>query len=106
MDSDDEKIRARAYELWDSNGRQHGRDEEHWLQAERELGAAGARAAGAPILQRRPPGRLRFKRPPAPKAMGPLSRLCPKQPRASAVAPSRRAKPEATASTTGPLPGT
>lgn len=48
MDSDDERIRARAYELWDGDGRQHGRDEEHWLQAERELGAAGARAAGAP----------------------------------------------------------
>ena len=42
MDSDDERIRARAYELWDGDGRQHGRDEEHWLQAERALGAAGA----------------------------------------------------------------
>jgi hypothetical protein len=48
MDSDNEKIRARAYELWDRDGRQHGRDEEHWLEAERELGAARARGAGAP----------------------------------------------------------
>lgn len=32
-----EQISARAYELFASNGYQHGHADEHWLQAEREL---------------------------------------------------------------------
>jgi hypothetical protein len=32
-----EAVRARARELWESNGRPAGRDLEFWLQAEREL---------------------------------------------------------------------
>lgn len=32
-----EKIAARAYEIWQASGRPHGRDKEHWYQAEREL---------------------------------------------------------------------
>jgi hypothetical protein len=34
--SDDElerRIRERAYQLWDSEGRQMGKDEEYWLRA-------------------------------------------------------------------------
>lgn len=31
------KIRERAYSLWQDNGAQHGRHEEHWAQAEREI---------------------------------------------------------------------
>lgn len=31
-------IRHRAYEIWEAEGRAHGQDMEHWLQAERELG--------------------------------------------------------------------
>jgi hypothetical protein len=33
----EEKIRKRAREIWEDNGRPTGRDEEFWLQAEREL---------------------------------------------------------------------
>jgi hypothetical protein len=32
-----EEIARRAYELWQRNGCPHGRDVEHWCQAEREL---------------------------------------------------------------------
>lgn len=32
----DEWIRSRAYALWEQNGRNHGRDQEHWEQAARE----------------------------------------------------------------------
>ncbi len=32
-----EKIAARAYEIWVASGRPHGKDQEHWFQAEREL---------------------------------------------------------------------
>jgi hypothetical protein len=31
------RIRARAYEIWENEGCPHGRDREFWLQAEREL---------------------------------------------------------------------
>lgn len=37
------RIRARAYALWEASGREPGRDLEHWLRAEREL-AAGDRS--------------------------------------------------------------
>jgi len=32
-----EKIAARAYEIWLASGRPMGQDKAHWLQAEREL---------------------------------------------------------------------
>jgi hypothetical protein len=38
------KIRERAYQIWEREGRQDGRAEEHWSQAEQEL-AAGEDAA-------------------------------------------------------------
>lgn len=34
--SQDERIRQRAYEIWESEGRT-GNPEDHWFQAEREL---------------------------------------------------------------------
>ena len=30
-------VAARAYELWQKSGCAHGKDQEHWFQAEREL---------------------------------------------------------------------
>jgi hypothetical protein len=35
----EEKIRARAYEIWEKEGRPEGREREHWETAARELGA-------------------------------------------------------------------
>ena len=32
-----DRIAARAYEIWQASGRPHGRDRDHWFQAEREL---------------------------------------------------------------------
>ncbi len=32
-----ERIRARAYELWEQRGRLHGNPEEDWLRAEQEI---------------------------------------------------------------------
>ena len=38
MDQDsEERIRARAYEIWEREGRQDGGHEAHWQQAEKEL---------------------------------------------------------------------
>jgi hypothetical protein len=42
-----EKIRTRAYELWESEGRPESRDLAHWHQAEREVGKARDRRADA-----------------------------------------------------------
>ena len=35
-----DRIRERAYQIWLAEGQPHGRDKEHWAQAERELAAA------------------------------------------------------------------
>lgn len=32
-----QKIRTRAYELWEANGRPEGQEHEHWLEAERQV---------------------------------------------------------------------
>jgi hypothetical protein len=32
-----ERIRARAYQIWEQEGRPNGRDQEHWQEAERQL---------------------------------------------------------------------
>jgi len=37
----EERIRQRAYELWERNGNIHGRDLEHWLQAKVEIMGPG-----------------------------------------------------------------
>jgi hypothetical protein len=31
------RIRERAYQIWEREGREHGRDQDHWQRAEREL---------------------------------------------------------------------
>ena len=31
------RIRERAYEIWSAEGRTHGRAEQHWLAAERQV---------------------------------------------------------------------
>jgi hypothetical protein len=39
----EERVRQRAYELWEASGCPQGFDAEHWLQAEREVSALYAR---------------------------------------------------------------
>ena len=34
-----DRIRERAYELYESRGREHGKDEQDWLRAEQEIRA-------------------------------------------------------------------
>lgn len=36
----DEEVRKRAHEIWEQEGRPHGKDAEHWDRAEREVMAA------------------------------------------------------------------
>jgi len=37
-DDQEQRVRDRAYVLWEDEGRPHGREEAHWHQARRELG--------------------------------------------------------------------
>jgi hypothetical protein len=46
MDTKEERIRARAYQIWEEEGRPHGRHHEHWLKAAAEHGGGSAGAAG------------------------------------------------------------
>ena len=41
-------VRQRAYEIWESENRPHGRDKEHWERALREISAAATSAAAQP----------------------------------------------------------
>ena len=46
---DKQRIRERAYELWEREGRPHGRHMDHWTQAEREVeDRGGAEGPGRP----------------------------------------------------------
>jgi hypothetical protein len=42
---DHEEIARRARELWEQEGRPEGRHQEHWRQAEQELGGLPSEAA-------------------------------------------------------------
>ncbi|MBB3594830.1 putative membrane protein [Rhizobium sp. BK529] len=84
MASNEDRIRQRAYEIWEREGRPHGEDMKHWLEAFQEI-AAKAEADDQAA-----------KKPRAKKAT------------ATAAAPKSRAKPKAGSaqgvSTTSPPP--
>ncbi len=48
MNDRDEQLRQRAYGIWQSEGEPHGRDRDHWEQAERELTEAAPEEPAAP----------------------------------------------------------
>ncbi len=45
MNAKHDEIARRAYELWQKGGRQPGRDQEYWFQAEAELMTAQPKSA-------------------------------------------------------------
>lgn len=49
MSGKEDRIRARAYELWERNGRAHGNHEQHWQEAARQIEAEPADDA-APLV--------------------------------------------------------
>jgi len=44
----EERIRQRAYAIWQSEGHGHGRHEDHWHRAEQEIAAEEAGSSKAP----------------------------------------------------------
>ena len=59
-------LRRRAFEIWEAEGRPQGRDVEHWLRAEAELKAAGAKTAkkttAKPAPDKAPPAKSKPRR--------------------------------------------
>src|SRR3954451_16278899 len=50
----EERIKQGAFALWQSEGHRHGRHEDHWHRAEREITAEEAGPGGAPRRASRP----------------------------------------------------
>ena len=49
------KILLRAYEIWESEGRPHGRDQAHWFLAEAEIANGDRQTAAEPSKPKRKP---------------------------------------------------
>ncbi|MCD7058653.1 DUF2934 domain-containing protein [Pelagibacterium xiamenense] len=46
QDARTEAIRARAYELWEQEGRPEGRDQDHWFRAAQEIAQSQDASSG------------------------------------------------------------
>lgn len=70
----DAHIAKRAYEIWEKEGRPHGRDREHWLKASEELSAS---IVADPVVLK--PAKGAVEKPVAPKAVAaPKAAMAPK----------------------------
>ena len=49
-----DRIQKRAYEIWEREGRPHGRDEHHWHVAAREIEREDSAAPGAASAKQKP----------------------------------------------------
>jgi hypothetical protein len=64
-----EQIRQRAHTIWEQEGRPHGREQEHWERAERELGLGTESLTTAAVKKKAPS--LRGAKAPGMKAAAP-----------------------------------
>jgi hypothetical protein len=55
MNGLEEKIRQRAYELWEKSGQKEGSEMDFWLQAEREIAEGGNAAPPTGSMTGTPP---------------------------------------------------
>lgn len=62
MSVDEKRIREFAYQIWESEGKPEGREEEHWDKA-RKLAEAEALAPKAPRAKRQRPSPSRLQTP-------------------------------------------
>lgn len=47
MDDHDDRVRKRAHDIWEAEGRPEGREYSHWLRARTEINEEDAAAASA-----------------------------------------------------------
>lgn len=75
MDDLEQRIRQKAYELWEEDGRPHGRDAEHWERARFLVGIESNPDAGQlpnPMIEDREKG---YTTPPPPTPVEPIEAL-------------------------------
>ena len=53
MNLSQEQVSLRAYQLWELEGRPHGRDQAHWFEAEREIQALASGDNAVPRPRKR-----------------------------------------------------
>jgi rubrerythrin len=58
MDDREERIRQRAYAIWESEGRPEGEERRHWEKAERELAERDQRPPSDATNERREEGEV------------------------------------------------
>ncbi|MGO9607596.1 MAG: DUF2934 domain-containing protein [Candidatus Binataceae bacterium] len=98
---DEQKVRERAYHIWEREGRPQGHEAEHWQKALRELAMEGAPRAAKPKAAGRltrttktsPKGESRVKKM-VEKAKEALDGPAAEGPRPPAQNGKRRAKPD------------
>jgi hypothetical protein len=81
------RIRQRAHEIWEQEGRPEGAHERHWRQAENEVAAADAGTAKKSAAPRKPAASTKAAKPAAAKPAK----------AAAAPKPKTAAKPKASA---------
>lgn len=92
-----ERIRQRAHEIWESEGRPEGRDAEHWSRAEQEIdeqmGQAGSASADADELMEARPDQIDAVAAAKPAAAKPAAAKKPRKrtPKAAATVDSETA---------------
>ncbi|MCC6203923.1 MAG: DUF2934 domain-containing protein [Hyphomicrobiales bacterium] len=95
MSGKEDRIRARAYELWEREGRAHGNHEYHWQEATRQVEAEIAGEAGAAPLKATRKTSAKTAMPRTPKSAAVLSTTPAGDAAASKPArASRAAKPK------------
>lgn len=89
------RIRHRAYEIWEQEGRPEGRHDEHWQRARHEVDQASEPVSASAAARKRPAAAP--KQVPAeaakPAAPGPSPASSPTAPRRRAQAPEPAAEP-------------
>lgn len=95
MPGKEERIRARAYELWESEGRSHGGHERHWLEATRQVEAEMANETGAAggVSTAKPAKKAAAAKAPAKREPKPKAAEVAPAPRAARTAKSKTSKP-------------
>ncbi|MBW7850606.1 MAG: DUF2934 domain-containing protein [Rhodospirillales bacterium] len=70
------RIRERAYQLWEADGRPAGRAVEHWVRAEAEMGGGEAETSDSAATATNKPRRRTSAKPDSPPS-GPRRRKSP-----------------------------
>jgi hypothetical protein len=92
------RIRQRAHEIWEREGRPQGAHERHWQQAESEIATEGNKAGKKPATARKPAPAKAAK----PAVAGPGPARTTATPAKPAAKPARAAaKPKAAAAKKG-----